>query len=258
MIVAFSMYEIEETRDVHDRLWGRVSRRLQILGIPGVPTVLTRGVDDHEIWSSPDLLLGQICGLPLVTRYSDELHIVGTPVYEADGCDGIYYRSRIVVEASSTYENIEDLRGATLAINDIDSQSGSNVPRAMVAPFARGGRFFGNVITTGSHRASMAAVCEGRADFAAIDCVLFATLQRFHPEETERLRTLTLSPEAPGLAMVTSQPDMVAPLRRVLSDIFTETHLHTELMITGLQPTTLATYRAISTMRRIAETVPIT
>ena len=257
MIVALSMYEIEETRDAHDRLWRSVSERLRELGIPGVPTALTRGVDDHEVWSSRDLLLGQICGLPLVTRYSDELHIVGTPVYEADGCDGIYYRSRIVVEASSTHQTIEDLRGATLAINDIDSQSGCNVLRAMVSPLARDGRFFGNVITTGSHRASMAAVCEGRADFAAIDCVLFATLQRFHPEETERLRTLTLSPEAPGLAMVTAQPDMVAPLRRVLSDVLTESDPQAELMFERLEPTTLATYRAISAMRALAETVRI-
>ena len=62
------------------------------------------------------------------------------------------------------------------ALNAHDSNTGMNLFRAAIAPIAGGAPFFRAVVVTGSHEASVAAVAEGRADLAAIDCVSFALL----------------------------------------------------------------------------------
>ncbi len=66
-------------------------------------------------------------------------------------------------------------------INGRDSQSGYSALRAIVAPYAGGGRMFSDVSVSGSHRASLRAVAEGRADVATIDAVCWAMAERHEP-----------------------------------------------------------------------------
>src|SRR5262249_9564629 len=101
-----------------------------------------------------------------------------------------------------------------------DSQSGYNTLRAVVAPLARDGRFFGSRIETGAHRASLAAVKVGDADVASVDCVSFALIRRAQPRELEGLRVLCATAAAPGLPYVTAaatSEDDLARLRQGLA-----------------------------------------
>ena len=63
MIAALPMYDRPETQDATDRFWALIRDRLRAGGIPA-PDHLTRDRDPWDIWTDPDLVLAQTCGLP--------------------------------------------------------------------------------------------------------------------------------------------------------------------------------------------------
>src|SRR6185437_956069 len=73
---------------------------------------------------------------------------------------------------------------------------------ATLAPIAGGAPFFRATIVTGSHEASVAAVAEGGADLASIDCVSFALLKRGRPELIERVAVVAESSASPTLPFI--------------------------------------------------------
>jgi ABC-type phosphate/phosphonate transport system substrate-binding protein len=121
----------------------------------------------------------------------------------------------ILVNKKSQAKTVEDLRGRTAAFNDTQSQSGMNALRASVAPLNRNGRFFGRVIQSGRHEASIRAVADGTADVATVDCVTWACLQRYRPASVERLRVLGMTQEMPALPFITARSANAERLRRM-------------------------------------------
>ncbi len=94
-----------------------------------------------------------------------------------------------------------------------------NLARALFAPLARDGRFFGAILVTGSHRASLAAVAQGRADAASVDCVTFGLLRRHAPRTVAGLRVLAETAPAPSLPFITradAPAEELAALREAL------------------------------------------
>ena len=133
--------------------------------------------------------------------------MVATPVYDADGCDGAWYRSAIVVRREYPAGGLAALRDTICAVNAVDSNSGMNLLRAEVAPLAQGAPFFRRVIITGSHAASLRAVATGEADIAAIDCVTLALLSDIRPDAVAAIRILGWTTPSPGLPMITAGDD---------------------------------------------------
>ncbi|MEM7121967.1 MAG: PhnD/SsuA/transferrin family substrate-binding protein [Pseudomonadota bacterium] len=203
MIASLPMYLLPQIEGATAAWWQGLARAFRAVGIQDVPDRLEQVPDRWRQWSSPDLLLSQSCGYPLRHDFADHLQPVATPCYRADGCDGPTYLSVIVVAEDSPAAVIADLSGKRAAINGWDSQSGMSALRAVVAPHHENGRFFGEVIETGSHRDSMAAVQTGKADVAAIDCVSYALALRHAPDKAAGLRVLTQSPAVPALPYVT-------------------------------------------------------
>ncbi|HTI03630.1 MAG TPA: PhnD/SsuA/transferrin family substrate-binding protein [Acidisoma sp.] len=165
-------------------------------------------------------LFTQMCGYPLKTLYAGQYQMLGTPLYDLPGCrlrpDGVpTHCSFLVVRAEAPFWTLEQLRGARFAINGRDSNSGMNLPRRLFAPWAQEGRFFADVLVSGSHAASMEMVGSGAADAAAIDCVTFGFATRFRPALTERLRVLAETPASPGIPFVTSVATSPATARRL-------------------------------------------
>ena len=174
--------------DATAKLWSFLRHYLSQAGLTDLPETLDRTLPYDEAWLRSDLLLSQTCGYPFASRLRGKVRLVATPVYDHPGCDGPLMRSFIIVRTGSSLRTLEDLRGTTAAINSPDSNSGSNLFRAAVAPRAREGRFFGRIIETGSHSNSIAAVVEGRADSAAIDCITYGNIRRFNPGHGLHLR----------------------------------------------------------------------
>ena len=130
--------------------------------------------------------------------------LIAAPEYLFLGCEGASHRSFIVRRASDSRNSRSEFRGATAALNAHDSNTGMNLFRAMIAPLAGGARFFSSVVVTGSHEASVAAVAEGQADLASIDCVSFALLRHGRPELLERVAIVDETPLLPCLPFIAS------------------------------------------------------
>lgn len=155
-----------------------------------------------DFWKRPDMLLSQTCGYPYLTQLRNHVQLIATPAYDFEGCAGADYASAIVVREGGGIATLADARGRTAAVNDAASNSGMNALRHAVAPLARDGRFFSSVIWSGSHRASLALVQDGKADLAAIDCVTLGYLRREQPSSLDGISILQYSVPSPGLPLV--------------------------------------------------------
>lgn len=202
-VASLPMYDWPEISTIVDSLWEGVAARFRVAGF-AAPERLDRRVSFQDVWREPGLLLSQTCGYPYVKELRGKVALVGAPVYDAPGCAEATYRSFLVVRRGDPATAVAMLRGRRAAINSRDSQSGYSALRAIVAPFAGGGRFFDAVIVSGSHRASLRAVAEGPADVAAIDAVCWAMAQRHEPAAFAKLRVLAQSPIAPSLPFITA------------------------------------------------------
>ena len=255
---SFPMYDFEEVRGAHDVLWASVARRLERAGVEGVPAALCRARGVHELWTDPGLLLSQCCGADLMGRYADELTLLATPRYSAPGCDGCLYSSAVLVAADSPVTELEGLRDAVCVVNGHESHSGMNALRALLAPLAREGRFFSRVVTSGSHLASIAAIADGHADIAAIDCVTYALAGRYRPSLLEGTRRLCYTARAPGIPFVTragSSEELIRNLRRALLEAFEEPEgraAGAAMFIEGVEILPLSAYDRILEFRRLA------
>jgi hypothetical protein len=202
-LAALPMYDWAELRPATDRLWAAVRDGLRGRGVPA-PDALTRGIGLMAGWTDPGLVLGQTCGLPFVQELAGRVALVGAADYGLEGCRPGWYRSAVVVRADDPRERLAEFRGARLAINGIDSQSGWGSILHHAAPFAEAGRFFGSVVVSGAHAASVALIAGGGADLASVDAVSWRLCRRFLPEAW-RLRVLMLTEPTPGLPLIAAR-----------------------------------------------------
>jgi len=173
-----------------------------------------------------------LCGLPYVRLSGAEALVApatggGEPVYWSD----------VVARPGEQATAIEHFAGRRLAVNEPDSHSGSNVVLATLAERGVPVGGFAEVVHTGSHAGSLAAVRDGDADVAAIDSHLHAALgdddlvvvERLGPspsqplaagpglgrEERERIRAVltALAPGELGLRWVAVEDATYDPIR---------------------------------------------
>ncbi len=195
------MYDLPPMRAAQDALWSLIRDGARARGLPA-PEGLTRGDAAYwPAWQSPDLLLSQTCGLPFRARLHAHITLIGTPDYGVAGCPPGYYRSVLIARATDPRSTEADFASARLAINEPLSQSGW---AAVYQHFHALGLTIAPAIQTGAHRASALAVARGEADFAAIDAVTWALLDR-HTDITAGLRVFGHTAPTPGLPLITAQ-----------------------------------------------------
>ncbi len=216
-LASLSMYvDPPPLKEATAALWRYIRDYLrQETSLSGIPGELDHSLPYDEAWLHPDLILAQTCGYPYAKRLRGAVRLVATPIYDLPGCDGPLMRSFIVVREDATARSLADLRGLRAAVNNHESNSGSNLFRAGIAPLAEGGRFFSEVIETGGHGASLAAVAASRADATAIDCVTYGNIRRFSPQRLARLRILAETASGPGLPFITSHSTSDGELERL-------------------------------------------
>jgi ABC-type phosphate/phosphonate transport system substrate-binding protein len=204
MIAALPMYDAPWVRSATDRLWALVRDRLRAQGI-AAPGSLTRDRDLGEMWRDERLLLGQTCGYPYWKSLRPYAEVLATPIYSFAGCVGPNHCSFIVAHRDESRQTLAEFRGDRAAVNSFDSNTGMNLFRAAIAPLAQGKPFFADVVETGAHAASLAAVAEGRADIAAIDCVTYALLARGASQLTVATKIVGETPMSPALPFIVSR-----------------------------------------------------
>jgi ABC-type phosphate/phosphonate transport system substrate-binding protein len=191
-VAALPMYDWPEARAETDAEWEVLRARLLAAGIPA-PERLTRGMDMHQLWKLPNLVFAQTCWGPLELGLVTNVTVIGQPDYSAfEGGDGELYSSAILMRNRHHHVGVRKgrspaipldlIRGVRFAFNSDDSMSGilaiTRDLEALGEPFDR---TFLDLIETGAHRASIAAVAEGRADVCTIDCRSWALAKRFEP-----------------------------------------------------------------------------
>ena len=253
-IASLPMYDLPALRRATDDWWSGLARALTAAGLDGVPTHLERRLGLDEVWRHPSLLISQTCGYPLTHALAGRVQLVATPVYDVEGCEGATYRSAFLVRDGDPAERLADLRGRRVAVNSRSSQSGYNCLRRALAPLAEGGPLFAEVVVTGSHGASLAAVRGNRADLAAVDAVTFALTARSEPSAVAGLRVLAWSAAAPALPYVTragAGEAELAALREGLVEAAADPDLaaaRAALSLAGFEVLPLETYDAIGEM----------
>jgi len=251
MLMSLPMYaisppDVEAFADI-------LRQKLKDAGLNAVPDALSWPQDLLHHWQTPDLLLSQTCGYPLVESLP-QVQLVGTFSYRAPGCDGFRYRSFLLAREEDASLHLAGFRQRRLAFNSTDSQSGYNSLRALVAPLAVDGRFFSQVTATGSHRGSLRYVQQNLADLAAIDCVTLELLRRREPQALEGLAVIGQTAAVPGLPLITSaktSPEDLAVLRQALRETAHDP-VSACLLIEEFTVVPRPAYRVISQMKDMA------
>ena len=215
MRASLPMYDLPGLEAATDAWWAGLAAAFRAEGLAAVPQRLTREADHTALWRAPDLLFSQTCGYPLTHALAGQVTLVATPIYRCAGCEAGMYRSEIVVRADDPAAHLAGLAGRRAAVNAADSQSGCHALRHAVRALSKEGRFFGAVVLTGGHRASMQAVAAGEADVCAIDGVTYALLRRTQPDLVRSLRVLAQSDAAPALPYVTRRDIPADDLQRL-------------------------------------------
>jgi ABC-type phosphate/phosphonate transport system substrate-binding protein len=208
-------YDLDELAGATDAWWRGIAGHLRRLGVDAVPDALTRDGPHDVRWRDERLLLSQACGYDVLHDSKDDLWPVATPCYAAEGCEGPRYRSFVLVRGDRPFRRLGDLRGRRAAVNEATSHSGSNAWRPLAAALAERGRFFGDVIVTGSHTDSLLALHAGEADVACVDAVVVALLRRQRPSALRGLRPIGCTATALAPPYVTSAATP-GPVRRAL------------------------------------------
>lgn len=251
-----SMYDMPERRPAIAAWWAGLVRHWRAAGLQDIPhsTHFTDG-DLYELWLAPDLFIAQTCGYPLTHRLKDRVTLVGTPVYAVEGCAGGNYHSVIVARRESDVRTLDDVAGKVAAINGHDSQSGWNALRHSLIGKGAPAR----VVETGGHRKSVAAVREGRADVAAIDCVTYAGLQQLAPQEVAPLHIIARSASAPALPYITRRDIAASDLEKLRAGLHAAmadpalADTRAAVQIAGLEIVPLQAYDRLLEMEREAD-----
>ncbi len=214
---ALPMYDWPELREQVDAFYAQL-RGL----VPDLPETLTRVQTEaqlHALWRAPDLVLAQTCWGPLHSGLDAHVHVLAQPRYDdVPGGRDTRYRSALVMRAGQPCaaplsegaclpQGLAQLRHA---INAPDSMSGClALMQDMDAPNLAQGAYL-----TGSHRASIRAVADGRADFAAIDCRSWAYALSYEPAAATLVVT-GWTALRPGLPLITSRQTPTARRTRL-------------------------------------------
>ncbi|MEM1004965.1 MAG: PhnD/SsuA/transferrin family substrate-binding protein [Pseudomonadota bacterium] len=213
MTAALGMYDMPALQAANDRFWDLIRSNLG-----HGPSRLSRERDMWQVWSDPNLVLAQTCGMPYRTRLHGQVHLVGTPDYGLPDCPPGYYCSVIVARASDPRDLPALVRG-TFAFNDALSQSGWAAP---VTHMSALNLTLASVRETGSHAASARAVADGAADFAALDALTWLMLKR-HTDLGAELRDVCSTDPTPALPYITAmgqEPARVADaVQRAITDL---------------------------------------
>jgi ABC-type phosphate/phosphonate transport system substrate-binding protein len=257
-ISSLPMYDLPELRAATDAWWQGLATAMRSEDIPDVPKHLSRAEDDAAFWREEELLLSQTCGYPLMTKFKDDLKLIGTPNYDVAGCDGSQYCSWVIVRHDHPARTLADVRGEVCTLNSFGSHSGMNALRHVLAPLAGGETFFSQVKLSGGHRQSIEMVTNGQADVAAIDCVTWGLIESVAAHELAGVRILAETEKAPGLPYVTTVGAEDYDIGKLKASVFKAldnpglAEPRQSLRISGFSETSLADYQTILDMAQQA------
>lgn len=196
-----------------------LKRTVEILGVERLDA---QALDLKALWLSPQLLLTQTCGYPLMTELQGKVQVVGRPVYQLPHSANGNHCSLLIAREDDLRQALVEFRGSHGLLNSRDSNSGMNLFRHALAPLQQNGAFFADVTLTGGHRSSLAAIKAGDGDLAAIDSVTFDYLARDGSEEVAGVKVIGRTAEGPCLPYITRLGAEADVIREAMNQALTE------------------------------------
>jgi phosphonate transport system substrate-binding protein len=204
-----------------------------------------------------------ICGLPYVLKAaqpSPRIALFAAPVWQGSRYqDRPIYFSDVVVRRGSPFHSLADLHGASWAYNEPGSHSGYNVVRYALALRGETLAFFGRVVESGAHQASLQMILGGEVDASAIDSTVLEQELLDDPSIALQIRIIDSfgpSPIPPWVASVNT----LLPWRLALQEQFLHLHqdpqgqaLLAKAHILRFAPVIDRDYDPIREMTRLAE-----
>lgn len=129
--------------------------------------------------------VGYVCGLPYTQKFAEgKYELLAMPIMamkkgrfpDARGYENIpgKYYSYTIVHKDSPYKSWHDLKNRTYAFNEINSNSGYNMPRyKLIKLGAKSWQdYFSKVVVSGSHEESIRLVSRGVVDASSVDSLV--------------------------------------------------------------------------------------
>lgn len=236
------MYDWPEAQADNAAFWQAVRRRLytrlERQAKAGLPHTLPANLPDKletltaitldAHWQQPDLLLSQSCWGPLKAGYLAYLEPVAQPCYsQFEGGREMMYRSALIARTGTTAPVPDHSHATGLDGLLQDKRFGYNHDASLSGLLSlaedlqtEASLLQKDGIKTGSHRASVIMIAEGKIDIAAIDCRSWAMAKRYEPA-AQFCTVIGWTSENVGLPYVTSrhtEPHIKDALTAALKD----------------------------------------
>ena len=211
--VALPWYQLSFLRAEYDELWVKLRVRLEREGETDLPSRLERDRPNEELLTSPELLFTQTCGYDIAVDRDQRLQLVATPALQISNCADGYYRSVVVTRIG------HNMKSARFVANDLRSWSGLHVLRGMYSLDLR------QTLFSGAHERSLEMIQQNEADFAAIDALTYALIQRERPARLRGLEIIASTMEMPAPPIVTRfdlAASRIEGIRRAFKHLVTE------------------------------------
>jgi phosphonate transport system substrate-binding protein len=206
----------------------------------------------NELLSRGQIDIAFICSGPYVNgkeKYGFEL--LATPEVQK----GHFYQSYLIVNSTSQFYRLADLRGQIFAFTDPESNSGKLVPTFWISQMAeRPQTFFSKIIYTYSHDNSILAVAKALVDGAAVDGLIWEYYNRKNSVFTAKTRIIRKS-EPYGIPPIVASPFLAPDLKDRIREVIFSMHreprgqkILNELMIDRFTPSRDEWYDSIRNM----------
>ena len=143
-----------------------------------------RDSEDRDAWRRDLIWACGLLSMRVLESGGTGASIVAAPVFA--GQEDARYHSVVVARADGDVGSTARVARARLAVNEFASWSGCHALLAHLAARGHSPRFAA-VVASGSHRASVEAVGDDRADVAAVDHTVWDHLRRTEPPLTDGL-----------------------------------------------------------------------
>jgi phosphonate transport system substrate-binding protein len=222
-MLTVASYLAENARPIYERIAAWIGRRLgepaELLGVPWAERL--QRLDDGRVD------VGFMCGWPYsqrVDRPDASIELCCAPVMAAPRYGGrpIYFTD-VIVRAAGSLRSFADLRGRAYAYNDSDSHSGYNVPRDHLLRLGETAGYFGRVVASGSHQASIRLVEAGEVDASGIDSTVLELECHRRPGLAQALRVVESIGPNPIPPVVVAR-GLSADSKRRLTEAFLTMH----------------------------------
>jgi len=209
----------EDARPLYEAIAAYLRDRL------GTPVGLLADVpweQRHRRLDAGEIDVAFMCGWPYSQRHDRgdrSLDLLCAPVMAAPryGACPIYFTD-VVVRQDHPAHAFTDLRGRAWAYNTRTSHSGYNMVRHYLVTLGETHGYFGRVVESGSHHASIQMVLDGRVDASGIDSTVLELVLARQPDMASALRAIAAigpSPIPPVVVASKLAPALVTRLREL-------------------------------------------